>query len=106
MVGVTGRVKRLLVSVALGLATFFELAGISNSLPYDMVGWLTDALSLPGLVVGRLLYPAGVHTGGGAPYWGWVFLASSTAFYGVLWYVVLGVADSRRRRQAPGGGKR
>ena len=90
--------KRLVLAVGLGIATC-SLIGAANHLPYSPLrDVITDALSLPGGLIAGIVYPQGVHTGNGAPYWGLMTVLSNWAFYSLLWFVCLRVVWRSRRK--------
>jgi hypothetical protein len=88
---------RLVLAVALG-ATTFKLVQLLDLLPYSdtRVAW-SDALAMPGHVIGFLVASGGVH--GEAPMlWYCSFILGNVAFYGFLWWLVLvGIARLRSR---------
>jgi hypothetical protein len=89
--------SRLVLAVALG-ATTLELVHLLDFLPYSdtRVAW-SDALAMPGHVIGFLVASGGVH--GEAPMlWICSFVLGNLAFYGFLWWLVLsGIARLRSR---------
>lgn len=89
---------RILLSIVLAAITIAAVGGLGY-LPYSATrDRITDALFLPGALMARLLYPAGVHTGGGAPNWGVVAAWSNVLFYLILWYVILWLLRFPRSR--------
>lgn len=81
--------RRLLLALALGIATSF-LIGLASHLPYSETrDAITDALTLPGGFIASLVYPEGVHTGKGAPNWGLLAMISNVIVYVVFWYACL-----------------
>jgi len=92
---------RLVVSLVLGGMTWGVVVQGATKLPYNrIVVNITDVASVPALVISQIFYPAGVHTGGGAPRWGLVFLSSGILFYGLMWFVILSWLNRRGRRLA------
>jgi hypothetical protein len=90
--------KTLLLAVGLGIATC-SLIGAANHLPCSPLrDDITDVLSLPGGLIAGIVYPEGVHTGNGAPYWGLMAMLSNWAFYSLLWFVCLRVVGRSRRK--------
>ena len=83
------KAKLLLVSLILGVGTAFAVSALSH-LPYsrgrDLV---TDTLSLPGGVLASIIYPEGVHTGGGSATWPIVALGGNLLCYTVFWFLVI-----------------
>lgn len=78
------------MSLLLGGLTVAAAACAERWLPYSSLrDSITDAIALPGFLIARVFYPAGVHTGGGAPNWGVVFLCSNFVFYSLLWLAIL-----------------
>jgi hypothetical protein len=49
------------------------------------------------LLIARIFYLEGVHTGGGAPSWGVIFLGADVLFYAVGWFGLLSWIARRRR---------
>ncbi|MBZ5552405.1 MAG: hypothetical protein LAO21_06770 [Acidobacteriia bacterium] len=89
------------VSLALGIATSI-LVGLAGSyLPYSHArDSIVDAFATPGAWIAGLVYPQGVHTGRGAPNWGFAVLGLNFIVYILFWYCCLQVvAYFRRRRQ-------
>lgn len=81
--------KQLLAALLLGIATSLIVAA-STGLPYSRArDALTDVLTLPGGLIARLMYPAGIHTGSGAPHWGLIAWAANVLIYILLWYIVI-----------------
>jgi hypothetical protein len=81
---------RLLLGLFLGGLTVGLISFCATKLPYSPVRVeITDAASLPGMLIAQIFYPEGVHTGKGAPSWGYVFVGASVLFYAVLWFAVL-----------------
>jgi len=89
---------RAFTSVLLGCLLVSGAAFPEKWLPIGARETISDAVALPGLLIARIFYPAGVHTAGGAPEWGAVFLVSSVLFYSLLWFAVLTLANLPRRR--------
>jgi hypothetical protein len=95
-----GTGSRAFLSLLLGAITVACVAVAEKWLPYSSVrDNITDAVSFPGFLIARIFYPEGVHTGGGAPNWGTVFLCSNVIFYGLLWFIILTFANSARARR-------
>jgi hypothetical protein len=81
--------RPLLFALVLGIATSFLIGVAAIRLPYSEArDAVTDALTLPGGLIARLVYPAGVHTGRGAPNWGLVAWGANVAVYILFWYVL------------------
>jgi hypothetical protein len=81
--------KRAILSLLLTVGTMAAIGSI-NRLPYSPLrDYVTDAFSLPGGLIARVFYPAGIHTDHGAPNWGYVAAWSNVVFYIALWYVIL-----------------
>jgi hypothetical protein len=92
---------RLVVSLVLGGMIWGVVVLAATKLPYSRILVnITDAASVPALVISQIFYPAGVHTGGGARRWGLVFLSSGIFFYGLMWFVILSWLNRRGRRSA------
>ena len=82
--------KRVSISLLLGGLTVAAAVCAERWLPYSSLrDGITDAITLPGFLIARIFYPAGVHTGHGAPNWGIVFLRSNFVFYSLLWLAIL-----------------
>jgi hypothetical protein len=82
--------SRMFISLLLGGLTVAAATSAERWLPYSSLrDSVTDAIALPGFLIARLFYPAGVHTGNGAPNWGIVFLCSNFIFYSLLWLAIL-----------------
>lgn len=91
--------KLVVVSAALGIGTLASI-GLVKMLPYSRLrDVITDTMGLPGSLVAILIYPAGVHTGAGAPLWGWIVLAANVVFYTVAWLAVLLILRNARDRR-------
>jgi hypothetical protein len=60
---------------------------------------ITDAASLPAVLIARIFYPEGVHTGGGTPTWGIAFLSAGVLFYAVVWFGILSLMTRRSRQE-------
>lgn len=95
--------RPLLISLVLGIGMSLLLGSVQTSFPNsETASLITDALALPGALVAGLVYPAGVHTGSGAPNWGFAVIASNLVIYILFWYGLLKVAgriqDRRQRR--------
>jgi hypothetical protein len=87
-------IKKLLVRAALGLllgaATVGLISVCATKLPHSQArDEITDAASVPALLLARLFFPEGVHTGAGAAGWGTAFLCSNILFYAALWFAIL-----------------
>jgi hypothetical protein len=79
--------------VIMGYLTLWGIAALGH-LPYSRLrDSLTDYLSLPGGVLAFLFYPAGVHTGRGAPAWGWIAYIGNLIFYSILWIGVMSMVS-------------
>lgn len=81
--------KLLLFSLILGVGTAYVVSALSH-LPYsrgrDLV---TDTLSLPGGILASIMYPEGVHTGGGSATWPIVAVGGNLLCYTVFWLLVI-----------------
>ena len=87
-------------SLLLGLMTV-ELIRIASS---AQCGFpcrdIADIAAVPGLFITDAIYPEGVHTS--APGWVVVFLGTDVLFYGCVWFGILWLLTScRRRRLSP-----
>ena len=92
---------RVALSGVLG-TTSVAVIGLLSRLPYGTLrDTLTDALSMPGALVARLLYSEGIHTGHGSPNWGLVALLANAFCYAALWFALLSALLSRRRHPSP-----
>jgi hypothetical protein len=81
---------RVSMSLFLAVLTVAAPACAERWLPYSSLrDSVTDAIALPGFLIARIFYPAGVHTGHGAPNWAIVFLCSNFIFYSLLWLAIL-----------------
>ena len=89
--------KRIFVlAIGLGVATAALISLAGNYLPYSATrDAVTDALTRPGGFIASLVYPEGVHTGGGAPTWGFIAMASNAIVYVLFWYVCLKMLQRR-----------
>ena len=92
--------KTILLSLVLGFVTC-ELIGAIDYLPYSTTrDYIKDALSYPGTLISWPFYPEGVHTRGGAAYWGLVAYLGNVVFYGALWFALVSVLRQKRQRQS------
>jgi hypothetical protein len=97
--------KRSLASCAirgllLGVLTFWIAGAAGSMLPYSQLrDTITDAASIPALLITRIFYPEGIHTGGGAATWGIAFFGAGILFYGVIWFCILLLADRWSRKK-------
>lgn len=91
--------RPLLLALSLGIATSV-LTGIANTyLPYSEIKIrITDALTIPGALIAGLAYPEGVHTGHGAPMFGFWAMVANLGIYILFWYVVLRLIGYFRHR--------
>ena len=90
---------RLLVGLVLGALTVGLISFCATKLPYSPTrDHITDAASVPALLLARIVYPEGVHTGKGAPRWGIVFLCSGVLFYTIVWFGILSLGICIRGR--------
>ncbi len=97
--------RRLLLSLALGIATSFFI-GLTKHLPYSETrDAITDGLTLPGGFIASLVYPEGIHTGRGAPNWALLAGASNVIVYVLFWYACLKIIGRVRgsRHRYDGG---
>ena len=84
--------RPLLISLALGLATFLVVGAVDTYLPYSETKiWVIDALTVTGVLIALIVglaYPQGVH---GAPLLGLGLLAmaANLAVYIAFWYLCL-----------------
>ncbi len=91
--------KTILLSVVLGFVSC-ELIGAIDYLPYSTTrDYIKDALSYPGALISWPFYPQGVHTGGGAPYWGLVAYLGNVVFYAALWFALVSVLRQKRLKR-------
>jgi hypothetical protein len=87
------------IGIAAGVLTCYLISALDAFLPYSKArDAIADALSLPGGLLAVLIYPEGVHTGHGAPYWGLVAMLGNWAFYAVFWYLGIKLLKHVRRR--------
>jgi hypothetical protein len=85
-----GTAFRVPISLFLAVLTVAAAACAERWLPYSPLrDRVTGAIALPGFLIARLFYPAGLHTGNGAPNWGIVFLCSNLLFYSLVWLAIL-----------------
>jgi len=92
--------RPLLVSLALGIATFVVIGVVDTYLPYSEAKIrVIDAATVTGALIAGLVYPEGVHTGRGAPLFGLWAMVANLAVYTVFWYVCLLLA--RMWRNSP-----
>jgi hypothetical protein len=92
---------RLGVSLILGGMTWGAMVLVATKLPPSRIGEdITDYGSLPAYLIAKIFYPAGVHTGRGVPYFGYVLLGSGILFYGLVWFAILSWLNRRGRRLA------
>jgi len=90
--------KRVLLGLVFGAASVGLISFCATRLPYSHArDEITDALSVPAVLIAQTVYPEGVHTGKGAPRWGIVFLCSGVLFYAVVWFVVLSLLTRKKR---------
>jgi hypothetical protein len=90
---------RLVFSLVLGAMTWGLVVLGATKLSYNRILVnITDAASVPALVISQIFYPAGVHTGGGVPYFGYVLLGFGILFYAVVWFAILSWLNHRRGR--------
>jgi hypothetical protein len=88
-----------IVGLFLSLFTVGIIGFAGTKLPYSPLrAEFTDAASLPALLIVRIFYPEGVHTGGGAPRWGVAFISAAVLFYAVVWLGILACSTRRNRR--------
>ena len=89
--------KLIITSCILGAGTLY-LASYLNYLPYSPArDWVTDALAMPGGLVGWVFYPGGVHDGH-ALRWAKVVVISNGLFYSSVWF--FGVKLWRQNKSA------
>lgn len=94
---------RVVLGLLLGAATTGIIYLIHNKFPSSrIVANITDVASFPALLIAWIIYPGGVHTDGGAPYYGYAFLGAHILFYTVVWFVILSWISRRGRRAAAG----
>ena len=99
--------KRLILALLLGIATWALIAFSATKLPYSQArDEITDAASIPAVLMSWIIYPEGVHTGMGAPLWGVVFLCSGILFYAIVWFVVLSTIARRKSLISAGSGRK
>ena len=91
---------RLLLALTLGFATQFFVGLAATYLPYSQARNTTvDVLSILGALIAGLVYPQGVHTGGGAPYWGLLVRVSNLFVYVLFWYACIQIVAYFRVKQ-------
>lgn len=95
--------RLLLLALGLGIATSVVIGLLDTYLPYSETKIrVIDAVTVPGALIAGLVYPQGVHTGSGAPWFGFWAMAANLAIYVVFWYVSLRViVHFRRKDEAP-----
>jgi len=94
-------VIRILFSFVPGFLTCW-LIGTIDYLPYSPArDYISDVLRFPGGLIAWPFYPQGVHTDGGAPYWGLVAYLGNVVFYASLWFLLLSVLRKNRGRRQP-----
>lgn len=90
---------RLLLALTLGFATQFFVGLAATYLPYSQTrDTVLDALSVPGALIAGLVYPQGVHTGGGARYWGLMVRVSNLFTYVLFWYACIQIVEYFRAK--------
>jgi len=88
-----------LLCFGLALLTLTLVGLAQNYLPYsESRDTITDALSMPGGFIGGLFYPEGIHTGAGAPAWGYIAYFANVVFYFALWFGGIRVVRLVQRR--------
>lgn len=91
--------KILLWAVLLGAATSVMIGLAETFLPNSGVkGIVIDALALPGAFIAGFYYTEGLHTGRGAPSWGYVVIALNFVVYVLFWLFVFTVAVALANR--------
>ena len=91
---------RILLGLLFAAISVGSIRFCATKLPYSHTrDEITDALSVPAVLIAQTVYPEGVHTGRGAPRSGIVFLCSDVLFYTVLWFVVFSIMA---RKRSPG----
>jgi hypothetical protein len=87
----------LYLSLSLNLTTLslFLIGRADHWLQYSKLrDTITDALRSPGGLIAGLIYPYGIHTGGGAgAKWAFLAFASNFIVYVLFWYACLRLAD-------------
>ena len=97
--------RSLLLALGLGLVSSVSIGLAGRYFPYSTTrDAITDTLSFPGGLMASLVYPEGVHTGGGAPNWGLLAAFFNFFIYTLFWYLSLQVlryyVDWRLKRRA------
>jgi hypothetical protein len=95
---VLGRVKLIMISLFLGLLTWFSIGALMYLPNSDLRNALSDALRLPGALLASIFYPQGTHTGGGSAGAIYVGVAGNTGVYAVLWLVAIQTVRMLRKR--------
>ena len=91
----------LFLSVILAAVSLFVIGRADQWVPYsELRDTITDALRSPGGFIAGLIYPYGVHTGGGAgSQWAHLALVSNSVVYVLFWYACLRLAGYLRQRR-------
>jgi len=90
---------RLIVSLILGGMTYGTLVLGEAKLRYSSVFHGVTEIGLsPALLIAAIFYPEGGHTGGGAPYFGYVLIGCGIIFYATVWFVIVSWVNRRGRR--------
>ncbi len=85
-----------IISGALGLATCYGINALGRPPYSELRVTITDALSLPGALIGMLFYLVGVEPA--SVLWAVTVMVSNWLFYAGIWLAFLSVARSRRRK--------
>jgi MYXO-CTERM domain-containing protein len=98
--------KVLIVALLFGFLTSAAIGLAETYLPNAAAkGIVIDALAFPGAAIASLYYSEGVHTGRGAPSWGYAVIIFNYLVYALFWLLVLMTARFfRRRRRDDSGG--
>ncbi len=96
--------RPFLFSLAFGIATSSLIGVVGGRLPYSETrDVIIDVLTLPGGLIAGLAYPEGVHTGHGAPMFGFWAMAANLGVYILFWYALLrAIRYLRKKGQSPG----
>jgi hypothetical protein len=91
--------KLLLWGVLLGAATSIMICLAELYLPNNIEKEsVMDVLALPGAFIASIYYTEGVHTGGGAPYWGYAVMVCNFLVYVLFWLLVFAAAKHTLNR--------
>ena len=92
--------RSFLFALGLGIATSAVIGLLDTYLPYSETKIrVMDAVAVLGALLAGLAYPQGVHTGRGAPWFGFWAMAANFAIYVTFWYVCLKLTAWAYRRR-------